>query len=258
MNKPVYQFEIKLFHAYVELYINDLLVFAHYEDNGSIWVDWPINQYILESGIQDFEIRILPYRKNSNLSNNTLLEFGIHTLDESINSRKEIIEKSEIEIKDIEKRTFYIYKSTFNAKVSYKNIGWKDSIDLKNEDESNLVKEILGWNNKLLDLYKTSNIGLYNQVYKNRNIEFSNAYYKEYKKGTNDIFHSKFKELEALSEELYEIKFYGNNKLVSVKLPTELPGFTYDPSEKNENSLGISLLTFFHRKKEGEPLEIIR
>ncbi len=258
MNNPIYYFEIKVLYAYVELYINDLLVFAHYEDNGSIWVDWPINQYILKSGNQSFEIRIIPYKNNTNFSDNTLLEFGIHVLDESINDRKEILEKSEININQKSKTPLFIHKNSFNAEVPYENLGWTNSIDLSKENKDQLLVEILKWNSELLNIYRTSDISLYNKLYKDRDYEFSKAYYKTYQEGTKDIFHSKFKNLDLINNDLYELKFYGNNKLVSVKLPKELPGFTFEPTLKDEDSLGISLLTFFHRKKEGDPLEIIR
>lgn len=63
------------------------------------------------------------------------------------------------------------------------------------------------------------------------------------------FFHSKFKDLVSLPNDLYKL-VYANGKIVSVKLPNELPGFTYEPKIKDENGLGVSLIMFFHRKKK--------
>ncbi|WP_310556415.1 hypothetical protein [Flavobacterium sp.] len=69
---------------------------------------------------------------------------------------------------------------------------------------------------------------------------------------------AKFKDLVALPDDLYKLKLYANGKLASIVLPFELPGFKYEPKVKNEKSLGISLIIYFHRKQKGMPLEIIR
>ncbi|MGU3375983.1 hypothetical protein [Chryseobacterium sp. M5A1_1a] len=258
MNNPVYNFEIKAFYCLIELKINDILVFCHYEENGSIWIDWPLNQYILESGIQSFEVKVLPYKNHKTLSEKAQLEIGIHAINTSASDRIEIIEKNEVNIPDKEKLPFYVHKGTFTAAIPYKNTGWKDSVDLKKEDEKKLLSEILQWNSKLLNIYTSSDIKEYNAIYREREKEFAVAYYTEYQENTPDIFHSKFKNLTALPNTLYPIVFYAGGKLASVKLPKELPGFTYDPKVKDEDGMGISLILLFHRKKEGGPLEIIR
>lgn len=258
MNKPIYNFEIKAFYCLIELKINDILVFCHYEENGSIWVDWPINQYILESGIQSFEVKVLPYKNHETLSEKAQLEVGIHSVDADDDNRIEILERKEVSISDKQQLPAFIHRGTFNAKIPYKNTGWKNSMSIEKEDGKKLLSEILQWNSKLLNIYTSSNIEEYNTIYTDRDKEFAAAYYIEYEKNTSDVFHSKFKHLTALPNDLYQLVFYAGGKLASVKLPNELPGFTYDPKIKDENGLGISLILFFHRKKQGEPLEIIR
>lgn len=258
MNKPLYEFEIKAFYCLIELYINDILVFCHYEENGSIWIDWPINQYILDSGLQNFELKIIPYKNHKTLSEKVQLEIGVHAINVTEDERTEIIEKHEIEILNKDKLPVFIYKGIFNAWVPYENKGWKDSLDLKKEEENKLLHELLLWNSKLLDIYRFSKIEQYNEIYKEREEEFAISHYNQYVANTNEVFHSKFKDLVSLPDDLYRLVFYANNKIVSVKLPNELPGFTYEPKIKDEEGLGVSLILYFHRKNEGEPLEIIR
>ena len=44
MTRPLYNLEIKAFHCSIELWLNDVIVFSHFEEKGSVWVDWPVNQ----------------------------------------------------------------------------------------------------------------------------------------------------------------------------------------------------------------------
>ncbi|MFD2908231.1 hypothetical protein ACFSX9_05735 [Flavobacterium ardleyense] len=75
MTRPLYNLEIKAFHCSVELWLNDIIIFSHFSENGSVWIDWPINQFILEAGIQHYEVRIIPYKNQSTLSHNVEVEF---------------------------------------------------------------------------------------------------------------------------------------------------------------------------------------
>ena len=136
--------------------------------------------------------------------------------------------------------------------------GWKNSQDLSKEDEKLLYKELIQWNTKLLNIFTTSNLEEYNKVYKTRDLEFDKANYVLSEPNTQDVFHSKFKDLIALPNDLYKLVFFANNKIVSFQLPYELPGFTYKPKVENKESLGISLIIFFHRKQKDYPLEVIR
>lgn len=259
MTNPIYYLEIKAFHCYVELWLNDIIVFAHYEKNGSVWVDWPVNQFILESGIQSYEVRLLPYVGETKLSEHVQVEFGIHAIEAiTEDERIEVIEKAPVDIQNNNNLPLFVKKGNFLANVLYKNDGWKNSVSFVNEDKKKLLNEVLAWNQKLLNVYKTSDILEYNRIYLQRETEYAKAYNIPFVQNSQNIFHSKFKDLESLENNLYQIGIYGNGKLVSIKLFQELPGFTYQPITKDEESLGISLLLFFHRKTEGEALEVIR
>jgi hypothetical protein len=259
MNRPLYNLEIKAFHCSIELWINDILVFNHFEEKGSVWVDWPINQFVLEKGIQNFEIRIIPYKNQNTLSEKVEVEFGVHAIEAITESERiEVIERSAIDIPNKNKLPFYIYKGTFLATTPYVLDGWKNSRDLLEEDEKLLFKELIKWNSKLLDIYTTSNLEEYNKVYKNREIEFDKSNYIYSEPNSQDVFHSKFKDLIAIPDDLYKLKLYANGKIASVILPYELPGFTYNPKTRTKDSLGISLIVYFHRREKGKPLEIIR
>ncbi|KIX21647.1 hypothetical protein SY27_08095 [Flavobacterium sp. 316] len=259
MTRPLYNLEIKAFHCSVELWLNDIIVFSHFEEKGSIWVDWPINQYILEKGIQSYEIRIIPYKNQTALTENVEVEFGIHAIEAiTENERLEIVEKKAINIENKTKLPIYIHKGAFFAETPYVLEGWKNSVDLSKEVEKNIYKELIEWNLKLLEIYKTSDLVQYNKIYKERESEFDKSNYILSEPNTMDVFHSKFKDLIAVPNDLYKLVFFANSKLVSLQLPYELPGFTYKPKVENKESLGISLIIYFHRKEKGFPLEVIR
>ncbi|WP_445712175.1 hypothetical protein [Flavobacterium sp.] len=259
MTRPIYNLEIKAFHCSVELWLNGIIVFSHFEEKGSVWVDWPVNQFILENGFQNYEVRILPYRDQITLSKKVEVEFGIHAIEAiTENERIEVLERNVINIDNKESLPVYVHKGTFFAEVPYVLEGWKNSLDLSKEDKKNIFKELSEWNLRLLNVYKTSNLELYNKVYKEREYEFDKSNFIQPVPNSTDVFHSKFKDLIAVPDDLYKVEFFANNKLVSFQLLYELPGFTYKPKVENNNSLGISLILFFHRKKKGLPLEIIR
>lgn len=258
MNKPLYEIEVKAFYCTLELWVNDILIFNHTEENGSIWVDWPVNRYILNSGMQHYELRLFPYKNQLVLAQNVEAEIGIHAIDAIDDSRVEVLDRTILEINPENNLPFFSHKGLFEAHVPYKMQGWQNSEDLSEEEEENLLSELIQWNSKLLKIYTTSDSTAYANVYKDRESDFDTAHYISTDEQSSYNFHSKFKELLSIPVEAYKLEIYGNGKLASLKLPSELPGFTFQPKKKEEDNMAISLLVLFHRKQKGMPLEIIR
>ncbi|SEW12836.1 hypothetical protein SAMN05421765_2504 [Kaistella antarctica] len=42
MKYPIYEIEVKFFYCNTEIWLNDILIYSHYEENGSLWLHWPI------------------------------------------------------------------------------------------------------------------------------------------------------------------------------------------------------------------------
>lgn len=259
MKQPIYEIELKAIHCNIELWFNGILIYSHYEENGSVWLDWPINHFILSSGIQNFEVRMIPYSNEKNLSNKVQLELGVHYSDKNDDLDKtEVIERKLIEIPSPESLPIYIHKEVFSAQVPYELEGWKNSVDLSEEKKENILNELLNWKTKILSILKESNLKEYNSVFKRRESEFDKANYSPYFENTMDVFHSKFRDLIDTPNDIYELQFYAKNKVVSLKMPKKLPGFTFNPKTETEESLGVSLILFFHRPQKGLPLEIVK
>lgn len=139
--------------------------------------------------------------------------------------------------------------------------GWKNSVDLSTEDEGKLLSEVLRWNQKIIDIHHNNDKQEYLNIFSKKNTQVYKSLYlsdEEIEFENSSIFNANDKNLFALPADLYELQLYSDNKLVSVRIPYELPGFTYEPKIINEDSWGFGLNIYFHRQKIGEQLEIIR
>jgi hypothetical protein len=259
---PSYTAEIVSSRCSIELVVNDIPSFCNYE-SGTISVDWPLNLLIIEDGLQNFELRILPLKGTTSISEKAFAKIKIvvrEAIDEYV-EQEEISPEIEINFTDKKKLPLYIYKGQFTSKVPYQLDGWKKSMELSQENQERLFEEIIQWNDKLRDIYANFKQEEYLKIFKSKNIEIYKTLYLnhlEIEEQNNSVFHPKFKDLVSLPNVSYKLKLSANGKLASVILPYKLPGFTYEPKIKDEDSLGISVIVFFHRKNIGEPLEIIR
>jgi hypothetical protein len=171
---------------------------------------------------------------------------------------QELVSK-EIELTFTDKKSlpFYVIKDVFQAELPFNFTGWKNSIDLSEENENELYQEIIKWNEEIANIYQTSNQEKYYNAFKSRDIELKKSLYLPQNK--NYSFHPQDKYILALPNKLYKLELYADGKLASVRMPYELPGFRYDPKEKkDEEAMGFSLNIYFHRREKGLPLEIIR
>lgn len=259
MNNPIYKIEIKAIFCNIELWLNDILIFCHYEENGSLWVDWPINHFLLQTGVQNFEVRLYPYNGETFFSERTELEVGVHCTDNSDDEhRVEVLDLKSVDLKSPEELPIFIYRKSFVSNIPFKLEGWSESLDLSKENEEELIAELFNWKKVILNVLVTSNLEKYNAIFKTKESEFDQANYTNYIENDHNVFHSKFKLLVDIPDESYHIEFYADNRIVSLKLPEKLPGFTFEPKEINEESLGLSQIVYFHRRKKGAKLEIIR
>ena len=259
INKPFYEAEIKTSGCAVELLINDVLCFSHYEEGGMA-VDWPINEFILESGRQLFSIRAICYKGEEKINDNALLSLKIFVRDAFFNEapRQLVFELPFINFKE-KTAQHYTYGLFFEAKVPYKLEGWKNSRSLVQEDTDKLLRELSVWYNRFFEIFINEDETEYLKITKNRFDELSEVFYldkasKESNKSR--MFSSIHSSVKKVSFNKYRLHFYGNGKLVGLKLPKEPCGFKFQSLVKGKPS--FTELVLFHRKKENGLLEIIR
>lgn len=265
IKNPDYTAEIVAHRCSVELSINGIPCFRSFseanEQPTTNAIDWPLNLMILENGIQNFEYKVMPRKGETIILEKALIRIKIvvrEAIEEYV-PQEEIYQEVEINFSDKKGLPSYSHKGKFSAKLPYKIEGWKNSMDLSNENQENLFNEIIQWNRKIRDIYAQANKEEYIKVFKERNQEINKCLYintNEAEQSPN--FNPKYQDLIALPNTNYKLELFANGKLASVRMPYELPGFRYDPKVINEDALGFSLNIYFHRKKEGEPLTIIR
>lgn len=258
---PIYEIEIKSSACAVSLDVNSIPCFVNYE-KGGMAVDWPINQNILESGIQYFKIKAFPYIRETQISRKAKIEFTVYVRDAFKNSQKRITVLNTIYVdfsKEEQDYNIYNYNGHFYAEVPYKNDGWRNGIKIFNENKDELKLELENWYKLFEEIYLTNDIDRYMEVCNERIQEIKTAFYLK----DNDIelrkktmipnFKNGFKKV-SLNQ--YKIFFSENLKLVGLCLPFSTPGFRFDSNDKNTMIVTESAL--FYRINTNEPLRLIR
>ncbi len=262
IKNPTYIAELVTSRCSIELLVNGVPTFNNFEE-GTVSVDWNLNLLILKKGIQNLTLRVMPLKGESVIQEKALARIKV-VVRESVEEYvpQEVI-KEEYEINFYEKKNMplFVFNTTFTADISNQFNGWRNSVDLSNESEEKLFSEVMRWNKKLLTMHHNSDTENYLKAFGSKNKEVYKALYlndQEIEGENRSIFNPNDKNLVSLENDLYKLEFFAENKLVSVRLPYELPGFRYNPHEINDEAFGFSLNVYFHRPSPESNLEIIR
>lgn len=256
---PFYEIEVKTNDCPVEVLVNDVPCFANYR-KGGMAVDWPINENILKRGRQHFEIKVFPYEGEDEIRDNAFVGIKVYVRGAFVENTPRILvdEYPMIEFKG-KKSQQYSYQNVFIAEVTYENGGWQNSVNLLEEDKVKLFDEVVSWYDKLHHIFVNKDQATYNKINKERLNELTVANYWDaafVKKEQKSSFSSLPVEIKKAPIEQYQLQFYGNGKIIGIKLPYRSPGFVFQLEEdEKQDFLEFALL---HRKNEGEGLEIIR
>jgi len=258
--EPFYQLEIKTANCYIEVLVNDLPIFCNYE-NGGMAVDYPINDAILKSGKQSLEVRIIAPKGETSISKYAHYEIKVFVKEANKEaSGRELVYTLPMS-EDFRNTPLpvIIHKNTFEAEVPYHNIGWSNSLDLKELDKNQLLQEIKTYLTKITSIYNGRKELEYEKLYNSRMEEHSKSFYltqeemSDYKDST---FLGLPEKLESIDWDLYQMVFYGDNRLVSLQTKHQPPGFVFESVNKDE--YGFTEMVSFHKKDKNAALEIIR
>ena len=261
IKNPYYIAEITSSRCSIEFSVNGVPNYNHFEESNTAstaTIEWPINLFIIQNGMQHFELKVMPLKNETFIIEKAFVKIKIFKAEAIIEyvPQELISEEIEITFMDKKKLPFFLFKNSFQAELPFKVDGWQNSLDLSKENKDSLYKEIITWNEKILNIYKTANNEEYIRVFKIRDSEVSKLMY--FPENSGGDFHPKFKDLISLPNNLYILELYADGKLASVRMPFELPGFRYDPKIINDEAMGFSLNVYFYRREKGLPLEIIR
>lgn len=259
MHEPFYELEIKTANCFVEISVNDLPIFSNYE-MGGMAVDYPINEAILKSGNQLLEIKMIATEDGAPLSKYASCEVKVFVKEanKEASGRQLVHEVPMVDRKEKELPVF-LQKTSFMVKVPYQNEGWQHAVDLKTFDQDLLRKELHNALQKILSIYNSRNESEYKKLYKERGEEHNKSFYlthEEIKENDDSIFHGLPEKIESINTDLYQLVFYGNNKLVSLQAKHQPPGFVFESTNKDE--YGFTEMVLFYKKTKDAVITVIR
>lgn len=257
MKQIYYELDCSALMCFFQIKINDVEVFSFNVDDQSS-MDIPINNGILQSGMQEIEVKVFPLSGTKTLHKDAYLRYKLIEFDVSSGDFKFISQLENQQTTPVQKGVpFTMHKSKFQSNVTYKLDAWQKSINLKDLKIDIKEKLILEYNKIIKDL----NSGTYEKFiekYKKREKNAAIAMYlneseakNRLSKLTND-FKSGFKAIPISKDVIVEYSAYG--KLASLKRIDGMSALYLENSKTNEE---LVLPITFHIPEGKTEFEVI-
>lgn len=255
MTQIYYELDCSALMCFVQIRINDVEVFSLNVD-GQATMDIPINQGILQSGLHEIEVRVLPLSRTKELHKEASVRYRVNEFDVSSGDFKFIKQFENHQTVPVKEGIPVItHTSRFEANVPYKINAWQNSVNLK-EVNYDLKPRLINEYNKIITIINNGNYELLNKVFAQKEENISIAMYlndeekkSRMKKLIND-FSSGFKARSISDNVIVDYMAYG--KLASLKTSTGISGLSLENSKTDEEL--IIPLSFYipNGKKEFE------
>lgn len=237
MSQIYYELDCSALMCFVQIRINDVEVFALNVD-GQASMDIPINQGILQSGLHEIEVRVLPLTGTKELHKEASVRYRVNEFDVSSGDFKFIKQFENHQTQPSKEGTpLLVHRSKFEANVSYKIEAWQNAVNLK-EVNYDLKPKLINEYNKIIALINNGSYDLLNKAFAKKEENISVAMYlnpeekaTRMKKLIND-FSSGFKARPISNNVLVDYMGYG--KLASLKTSTGLSGLSLENSKTDE------------------------
>lgn len=217
--KTYYMADFSAFMCYFQIRVNDVEVFSLNVD-GQTSTNIPLNQGILESGLQKIEVRVFPLKGKKVLHPEASVRCKVVAFDVSNGDFKFVNQFENFETLPVKKGVPYTFqKSTFEAKVPYKINAWQNGQKLK--DFKDLKEKLIVEYNKIIHSIKSGNYQDFIKAYQKREQNIATAMYlgeKESTKRINEILYDIKNgfEIQPLPQNLV-LEISGNDKLACLK-----------------------------------------
>jgi hypothetical protein len=132
IEKPFYKISIKASTCFFDVQVNNVSLLSM-DINGRLPITVPLNYLILESGLQELSVRIMPNVGNTTINKEAKFSFILQLFDVE-NNFERIKDVASYELdQDMLKSGLPVmeHKIKFNADMPYKLSAWQNSIDLK-------------------------------------------------------------------------------------------------------------------------------
>lgn len=285
-----------------EVFVNDVLLLKAMgeitKDGAGINGDFDINQLMLTSGQHEVEVRLYPqygqaifddfggfmnltfsHFKNRDLrtkqyyntmNNHSGIELSSDDQQWITKYNEEYKEEYDGEYKPKKSIKFkglpiYIWRKTFEADVPFSFVGWRESVNIKEEHKDNedkVKKELLFLYKRIHEIIKNKNTNAYLDFVKEREeLITSCLLYKQNEKPLRekefiDLIKSDDYELEPLLVKTFHLEFQAYGKLILFLNKIDGEGVIRMKNKKDSNDI-IYLDFRFQRKKKEDSLTVI-
>ncbi|WP_412466919.1 hypothetical protein [Pedobacter sp. KLB.chiD] len=259
IKEPYYLVDFNVSLANFDILINDVLAFSH-DSGGSIYSNYPINHFILSSGVQQVKVRFKPLKNSQTIHHEAEAVIKIQYLDASTMDQKQLLTVYEYKMPKAEsgKLPMLELMGEFKAEVPYQLSGWKDAniIDTKNKVA---LERIHNYYLRIYNLFRDKDLNTLASLLKKRYEETDTAMYLQEDNivGLNNIFKMLETEGYVMQDfpETPHIEFYAKNRIANLVRMDKSPVISYLKTESNEE---FGFPFFIHLPKNKDSFEVIR
>ncbi|TRX30903.1 hypothetical protein FNW52_19510 [Flavobacterium sp. ZT3R18] len=285
-----------------EAFVDDVLLYKKMGEStkkgGGVSTNFDINQLLLTSGTHEIKIRMYPkynepvfgeggyvgltfsYFKNRDLQTKeyNLNMNGASGMDLDQSTEQWVDDKGELGNADYVEAHYepkkplplkglpiYEWRSTFDAQVNFDKIGWRNSVNLKKEqddEKKDIRTELLKEYQKIHEIISKKDVTGYLSLIREREeLVMATLHYRENEKELRSnefvkIIKDNDYELEPLFEETFQLEYQGYGKLVMFLNKANGEGIIRLKNKKNPDE-NVYLDFRFQRKGKGEKLTVI-
>lgn len=257
-SQPYYQIDFSAAYCFVEIRINDVLVFSFNLD-GQTSSMIPANSAILQSGKQQVTVKVLPLSGQKLLHPSASFRYNIKVFDAAneLNFKSQLPgEFAVAKVDPAKKQTILTQTSTFDAEVPYTIAAYQTGKDLRST--TGLKEKLYDYYRKLEALINQGNTEELKKLIGNREQFAATTMYLSQKESDDRISHF-LKELNGdfkLSPLAVNaiVKISGNGKLATLVKPDGEPLLVLR-NEKEHEEMGLEFTFYIPVGKDS--LEII-
>lgn len=237
--------------------INDVPVYGFW-DIGAYTGSYPINHFILRSGVQKLKVELYPVYQHEELGINSeeplYLEIKKRLNTEDLDDYVPVLINP---IPKIQKGIpYYEYECIFKAEVPYEINELDNLVDLSKEVD--IEKQVVAKYNEIKELYEKKKYAEFQREFtlKDQRIDVTHYYTdNESEQESKDDLSQMINEFKKVASiENYELKFYGNNRLV-ILLSKEDCTYSFRLDDGGEEIWPIPF--YLGKRKGSDKLEIV-
>ncbi|HEX7871089.1 MAG TPA: hypothetical protein VF455_13355 [Chryseobacterium sp.] len=250
-NEPYYLVDFNSSICNFDILINDMPAFSHHV-GGAVSSHVPINHFILENGLQNIKINVLPLKGEESLRNDGFITIKVFSYDASTDNYDNTVEAFKYEKLDFSENNLPVVNLThdFKAEVNYLIDGWKNSEQF-NTNTLNKY-DVEKYFRFIHSLFKDRDIDKLHDEMKDRFDEIDTSMYLgvvDNKLELSNLFGELFGGKYVLDNfpEVTDVKFFGDGKICTLLDAEKRPIIHYTNKETNEE---FSLPLFIHKPKD--------